>query len=248
MGGECLRVYGRKILLEALKNNVRIKKVYFATLEKPSPDYLQLIEMVEKKGIPMKFVSKKKADNLVNGEKSQGVVIEIEDFEYISLEEALENSKKEAFVVLLDQIQDPHNFGAIIRTAAAAGVDFIVIPKDRSVKVTPAVVKVSAGLVFRLPIVTVTNLARAIKKLQASGFWIYAAAMGGKPYYEQDLTGAIGVVFGNEGRGIRRLVMESCDGVISIPMKPGVDSLNVAVSAGIIIYEARRQRLTQKSN
>ena len=238
-----MRIYGRKILKEALENGIPIKKVYFAHFEKPSKDFLHLIELVEKRGIPYKFVSKKKADNLIHGEKSQGAVADIEEFPYFTLEEALQNfNSTNRFVVLLDQIQDPHNFGAIIRSAVGAGVDFIVIPKNNSVKVTPAVVKVSAGTVFKIPIVIVTNLARTIEKLKEKSFWVYAATMGGKSYYEVDVSGNIGVVFGNEGKGIRRLVQEKCDAIISIPMKRNIDSLNVAVSAGIIMYDIMRRR------
>ena len=239
-----VRVYGRKILKEILNANVPVKRVYFANLENPSKDFMELVEEVHRRGIPYKFVSKKKADDLVQGEKSQGVVIDLGDFKYWALEDALERSSKEPFVVLLDQIQDPHNFGAIIRTAVGAGVDFIVITKDRSVKVTPAVVKVSAGLVFRIPIVMVTNLARTIEDLKERDIWIYAADKGGVPFYEADLEGPVGLVFGNEGRGIRRLVKEKCDGVVTIPMERGIDSLNVAVSAGILMYEVYRRRKT----
>ncbi len=236
-----MRVYGRKILREILASGVPIRRVYFANLENPSKDFEDLVVEVQRKGIPYRFISKKKADNLVQGEKSQGVVIDLAEFRYQELYETLERSTR-PFVVLLDRIQDPHNLGAIIRTAVAAGVDFIVIPKDRSVRVTPAVVKVSAGYVFKIPVVLVTNLARAIDELKSAGLWIYAAAAGGKDYYEIDLDGPVGLVFGNEGRGIRRLVLERCDGVVSIPMKNGVDSLNVAVSAGIIMYEVFRRR------
>lgn len=235
-----MRIYGRKILREVLSSGMKVKKVYFATLENPSKDFLELVELVRKAGIAYKFVSKKKADNLVGGEKSQGVVVDLEEFSYWDIHDAAEKFD-DPFVLLLDRIQDPHNFGAIIRTAVASGVDFIVIPKDRSVKVTPAVVKVSAGYVFRIPIVVVTNMARTIDFLKDRGIWIYAASAGGKTYYEADLKKPVGIVLGNEGKGIRRLVLEKCDGVISIPMKNGVESLNVAVSAGIIMYEVWRQ-------
>lgn len=235
-----MRIYGRKILREVLNSKMKVKRVYFASLENPSNDFVNLVEMVKNSGIPYKFVSKKKADNLVNGEKSQGVVIDLEEFSYWDIYEALEKFKK-PFVLLLDRIQDPHNFGAIIRTAVASGVNFIVIPKDRSVKVTPSVVKVSAGYVFRIPIVLVTNMARTVDILKDSGVWIYAASTGGKTYYKTDLKKPVGIVLGNEGKGIRRLVLEKCDGVISIPMKNDVESLNVAVSAGIIMYEVWRQ-------
>ncbi len=237
-----MRVYGRRILEEILKNDIPVRRVFFAELENPDVAFRKLIEEVEKRGIPYRFVSKRKADNLVGGEKSQGVVVDLKEFVYRSLENALNSSGSEPFVVLLDRIQDPHNLGAIVRTAVGAGVDFVVIPKDRSVKVTPAVVKVSAGTVFRIPIVLVTNLTRAVEKLKKEGMWIYAATSEGKPYYESDLRGPVGIVFGNEGRGIRRLVLEKCDGIISIPMEKGIDSLNVSVSAGIILYEVYRQR------
>ncbi len=237
-----MRLYGRKILKEALENGVDIKRVYFANLENPDRGFIDLIEEVERRGIPFKFVSKKKADNLVHGEKSQGVVFEIGDFRYLTLREALDSVKGDPFVVLLDQIQDPHNLGAIVRTAVAGGVDFIVIPRDRSVKVTPAVVKVSAGLVFRMKISIVTNLVRSIEDLKSEGVWIYAASKGGKLYHTVDLNGSVGLVFGNESRGIRRLVLEKCDDILTIPMRDGVDSLNVSVSAGILIYEVVRQR------
>lgn len=241
--GDSVRIYGRKILKEALENDIPIRKVYFAQLERPSTDFLKLIELVEGKGIPYKFVSKEKADNLVHGEKSQGVVIELDGFPYFSLEDALGiSANTERLVILLDQIQDPHNFGAIVRSAVGAGVDFVVIPKNNSVKVTPAVVKVSAGTIFKIPIVMVTNLARTIERLKDEGFWIYAASMGGTPYYKVDVSGDIGVVFGNEGKGIRRLIVEKCDGIVSIPMRRNIDSLNVAVSAGIIMYDIIRRR------
>ena len=235
-----MRIYGRKILKEVLDSKMKIKKVYFATLENPSREFLELVERVKNSGVPYKFVSKKKADNLVNGEKSQGVVVDLEEFSYWDINEALEKFDN-PFVLLLDRIQDPHNFGAIVRTAVASGVDFIVIPKDRSVKVTPAVVKVSAGYVFRIPIVIVTNMARTVDLLKDRGIWIYAASSNGKPYYKSDLRRPVGIVFGNEGKGIRRLVLEKCDGVVSIPMENGVESLNVAVSGGIIMYEVWRQ-------
>lgn len=238
-----MRVYGRRILEEILKSNVEIRKVFFAKLKRYENNFLKLIEEVERRGIKYDFVEKEKLTSMV-GKDHQGVVIDIEDFRYSNLEDVV--NVKEPFLVLLDHIQDPHNFGAIIRSSAGAGVDAVIIPKDRSVKVTPAVVKVSAGTVFKISIVLVTNLARTIEILKEKDVWVYAADMDGKPYYEEDLTGPIGVVFGSEGKGLGRLVKSKCDGVISIPLENSVESLNVSVSAGIILFEIRRQRRMKK--
>ena len=237
-----LRIYGRKVILEALNANVRIKRIYLADYENPSRDFLNLVELIERSGIPYKVVNKNKIDNLVQGENSQGVVADVEEMRYYTLDEVLDDKDSADLSIILDRIQDPHNFGAIIRTAAAVGVDFVVIPKKSSVKVTPAVVKVSAALVFRVPIVLETNLTRVIDKLKKRDFWIYGASTGGKLYAQADFSYKTALVFGNEGSGIRRLILENCDEIISIPMKSGVDSLNVAVSAGIIMYEVLRQR------
>jgi len=234
-----LRVYGRRILEEALKSGIRIKKVFFAKLERYEKSFLELVEEVERRGIKYHFAEKEKLTSMV-GKGHQGVVMDIEDFKYSDLEEVL--NEKAPFFVLLDHIQDPHNLGAIIRSAAGAGATGVIIPKDRSVKVTPAVVKVSAGTVFKIPIVLVTNLARTIEALKERDVWVYAVDMDGKPYYEEDLTGPVGVVFGNEGKGLGKLVKDKCDGVIGIPMENSVESLNVSVSAGIILFEIRRQR------
>jgi len=234
-----LRVYGRRILEEAIRSGVKIKRVFFAKLERYEKSFLDLVEEVERRGIRYDFVEKEKLTSMV-GKGHQGIVIDIEDFRYSGLEEVL--NVKEPFLVLLDHIQDPHNLGAIIRSAAGAGANGVIIPKDRAVKVTPAVVKVSAGTVFKIPVVLVTNLARTIEILKEKNVWVYAVDMDGKPYYEEDLTGPIGVVLGSEGKGLGKLVKERCDGVIGIPMENSVESLNVSVSAGIILFEIRRQR------
>ncbi len=236
-----IRAYGRKVYEEALKANVSIKKVYFADYENPSKDFIRLLELTKARGIPYKILPKKKVDNLINGEKSQGVVFDIKEYKYHTLNEFLLNNPEASFCVILDQVQDPHNFGAIIRTSVAAGVEFIMIPKNRSVKVTPGVIKVSTGLVFRLPIIVETNLTRAIEILKKQGFWVYAADKNGKIFYEENYSEKTALVFGNEGSGIRRLVKEKCDETLTIPMENGVDSLNVAVSAGILIYDVKRK-------
>jgi 23S rRNA (guanosine2251-2'-O)-methyltransferase len=145
-------------------------------------------------------------------------------------------------VVVLDGVTDPHNLGAVLRVAEGAGASGVVIPKDRAAGVTAAAVKASAGASEHVPIARVTNLRRAIDRMKEAGLWVYAAEVGGTPYTELDLTGPVGLVLGSEGRGMRRLVREGCDGAVSIPMLGAVGSLNVSVAAAVLLYEARRQR------
>lgn len=236
-----MRVYGRKILEEALRNNVPVKKVFFQKMQNPGSYFLSLVEEVEKRGIRYSFESEERLKNLSGTKKHQGVVFDIEEYRYSSVEEILE-AKTPPLIVLLDQIQDPHNLGAIVRTSVGAGANGIIIPKDKSVKVTETVVKVSAGTVFRARIAVVTNLARTIEELKEKGVWTYASDIDGTPIYEENFTFPTAFVFGNEGEGIRRLVREKCDRVVTIPMENGIDSLNVSVSVGIVLFEAVRQR------
>jgi 23S rRNA (guanosine2251-2'-O)-methyltransferase len=199
------------------------------------------VEEVEKRGIKYSFESEEKLKNLSGTKKHQGVVFDIEEYRYSSVEEILE-AKTPPLIVLLDQIQDPHNLGAIVRTSVGAGANGIIIPKDKSVKVTETVVKVSVGTVFRARIAVVTNLARTIEELKEKGVWTYASDIDGTPIYEEDFTFPTAFVFGNEGEGIRRLVREKCDRVVTIPMENDIDSLNVSVSVGVVLFEAVRQR------
>ncbi|AEH50181.1 23S rRNA (guanosine(2251)-2'-O)-methyltransferase RlmB [Pseudothermotoga thermarum] len=226
-------VYGKSVLDEVLRTRYPVRKIYLS--EEKAKKFALLEQQLKKLGYPYEYTSKKNLEKLCQEEKNQGIAIDL-DFKY-SDESALTGN----LIVMLDHITDPHNFGAIIRTAVGAGVNAIVIPKDRSVKVTPAVVKVSAGTVLRMPIVIVTNLVQTIEKLKKKGYWIYGADVGGKNLYEEKFTAPICVVFGNEGEGLSRLVKESCDQLIAIPMKSSIDSLNVAVSAGIILFEIARQ-------
>ncbi|AAD36806.1 RNA methyltransferase [Thermotoga maritima MSB8] len=236
-----MRVYGRKILEEALRNNVPIKKVFFQKMKNPGSYFLSLVKEVEKRGIKYSFESEERLKNLSGTKKHQGVVFDIGEYRYSSVEEILE-AKTPPLIVLLDQIQDPHNLGAIVRTSVGAGANGIIIPKDKSVKVTETVVKVSAGTVFRARIAVVTNLARTIEELKEKGVWTYASDIDGTPIYEEDFTFPTAFVFGNEGEGIRRLVREKCDRVVTIPMENDIDSLNVSVSVGVVLFEAVRQR------
>jgi 23S rRNA (guanosine2251-2'-O)-methyltransferase len=168
------------------------------------------------------------------------VAARVGPYPYVDLEDLLAAS--DPLVVVLDGVTDPHNLGAVLRVAEGAGASGVVIPKDRAVGVTAAAVKASAGASEHVPVARVTNIRRAIDRMKEAGLWVYAAEAGGTPYTELDLTGPVGLVLGSEGKGVRRLVREGCDGSVSIPMRGAVESLNVSVAAAVLLYEAGRQR------
>lgn len=232
-------LYGINTLLEAIKAGQKIKRVYI--LEKIKR-FEEIKIVLEKNKIHFQKVPEKVLQKLSGEDKNQGVVFEIDDFKYHSLEEFLNLDKKNWFLILLDQIQDPHNLGAIVRTAVCAGADGIVITKNRSAKVTPTVAKVSAGLIFKIPIIMVTNLVKTIEILKEKGIWVYGADMRGKNLWQADFKIPLALVLGNEGNGLRKLVKENCDELVAIPMKNNADSLNVSVSTGILAFEVIRQR------
>lgn len=233
-------LYGKKVLKEAIESGQRIKRVYiYENIERLD----ELTEFLKKHKIRFQKAPMRVLEKLCGERKNQGVVFEIEEFKYLSLEEFLDQFENRiSFLIILDQIQDPHNLGAIIRTAVCVGADGVVITKNRSAKITPAVVKVSAGMIFKIPVIIVTNLVNAINKLKEKGIWIYGADMDGKILWNVDLKVPLALIMGNEGQGLRRLVKENCDELISIPMKNSVDSLNVSVSMGILAFEVLRQR------
>uniref|UniRef100_A0A7V4KDN8 23S rRNA (Guanosine(2251)-2'-O)-methyltransferase RlmB n=1 Tax=Fervidobacterium pennivorans TaxID=93466 RepID=A0A7V4KDN8_FERPE len=230
-------VYGRNVLKELFQSRQPIKMVYFS--ESGDRELESLIEEVKKRKIPHSVAPKNVLKRLCGEEKNQGVVIDIGEFEYADENNLPENP----FLVLLDQVQDPQNLGAIVRTCVAAGVDMVVLTKDNSAHVTPGAVKASAGTVFRVPIAITVNLSRYIEKIKERGVWVFGADMRGKPIWQADLKRPLALVFGNEGSGIRQLVKQSCDELVSVPMKTSIDSLNVSVSAGIIIYEVLRREM-----
>ncbi len=227
-------VYGRNVLDEVLRAKYPVKRIYLKA-ENRTQEISRIEKNIREYGYPFSYVSKKRLAELCGEEKNQGVAIDL-SFSYSDLDEI--NAK---LVVLLDHIIDPHNLGAIIRTSTAAGAGAVVITTNRSAQITPAVVRVSAGTVFRIPIVRVTNLSRSIDRLKSLGYWIYGADTRGKNVFESSFISPTAVVFGNEGKGLSRLVKEKCDELISIPMKSGVDSLNVSVSSGIILFEVCRK-------
>ena len=228
-------VYGKNVVIETLKNNQPIKK---AIIYKNFQDK-NIISALQKKNIPIKFVEKFELDKLANG-NHQGIMISIPDYEYVSLDELLE--KENPLLVILDHLEDPHNLGAIVRTCEAAGVDGIIIPKNRSVEVTSTVMRTSVGALDYVKIARVTNLTETMNYLKKQGFWIVGTDMDGEDYQEIDYRGKTVLVIGNEGSGMSRLVKENCDFIASIPMNGPVNSLNASVAAGIVIYEAISKR------
>ena len=217
-------VYGKNVAKEI---NSKIEKVYVANNFKDK-------EILKNIKAPIVYVDKNKLDKMVDG-VHQGIVLKIADYEYKDISEL--NSD---IVVMLDHLEDPHNFGAIIRTCEAAGVKDIIIPKDRSVKVNSTVMKTSAGCLDRVNIYEVTNLAQTINYLKKNNYWIIGTDMEGTDYKNIDYKGKIVIIIGNEGNGMSRLVKESCDFIATIPMQGEVNSLNASVAAGIIIFETRR--------
>lgn len=192
------------------------------------------------------YVSKERLDQLSETRAHQGVIAQVAAYEYSTVEEILEKAEEKGeppFLVLLDNVEDPHNLGAIIRTANLAGAHGVIIPKRRSVGLTSTVAKTSAGALNYTPVAKVTNLVRTIEELKEKGIWFVCADMGGESMYRLNLTGPIGMIVGNEGEGVSRLVREACDFTASIPMKGDIDSLNASVAAGVLAYEIVRQRL-----
>jgi 23S rRNA (guanosine2251-2'-O)-methyltransferase len=228
-------IYGVRPVIEALRGGRRkVLEVLDAT------GNAQVAQAAKAAGVPVQNVSQQRVAELAAGGVHQGIVARVAPYPYVELEDLL--STPVPLVVVLDGVTDPHNLGAVLRVADAAGASGVVIPKDRAAGVTAAAVKASAGASEHVPVARVTNLRRAVDQMQRAGLWVYAAEVRGTPYGDLDLTGPTGLVLGSEGRGVRRLVREGCDGAISIPMLGAVGSLNVSVAAALLLYEARRQR------
>ena len=231
-------VYGRNVAERILKDEKNLKKVRKIYVEK---NYYEKNEILSSENLKsrIRFMSKLELDDLADG-VHQGIIIDMEDYQYTPLNKIIE--KEYDKVLILDHILDPHNFGAIIRTAVAAGFNAIIIPNDRQVLINSTVVKTSVGAVFDIDIVLVTNLNNTIKILKDNGFWIYGTVMNGEDYREVDYNGKTCLIIGNEEKGISKLVKENCDFLVTIPISPKIDSLNASVAAGILIYEVVRNR------
>ena len=231
-------VYGKNVIKALIDNNKKIKKVYLSDNFNDS----SLLDSINNLNVEIKTLPKQKLDKIEKG-NHQGIIALTDDYKYVSENEMLSNMSENPFVVILDHLEDPHNFGAIIRTCEAAGVDYIIIPKDRSVGVTSTVVKTSVGAIYNVNIVMVTNLNNTIKKLKEKGLWIVGTDMVNSTLYDEiDYKVPIGIIIGNEGSGMKSLVGKNCDFIARIPMIGKVNSLNASVAAGIMIYEVLRQR------
>ena len=239
-----LKIEGRHAVLEAFRSGTIIDRLYVLEHSKDGPVQTILRE-ARRKNTTVDFVSKERLDQLSDTRKHQGVIAVAAAYEYAAVEDILQKAREKGeppFILLLDNIEDPHNLGAIIRTANLAGVHGIIIPKRRAVGLTSTVIKASAGAVYYTPVAKVTNLNTVIKDLKKEGLWFVCADMAGTVMYDLDLKGPIGLVVGNEGEGISKLIKENCDFSAAIPMKGDIDSLNVSVAAGILSYEIMRQR------
>lgn len=237
-------IIGRQAVLEALRRG-RLEKLYF-TAGQRGETMAQILQLAGQRKVPLKEVPRAELNRLAAGGKHQGVVARAPSFAYCTLGELLGESGSSTegpFFIMLDHLQDPQNLGSLLRTADAAGMDGMIIPQDRSVKITPAVRKVAAGAAERMAVARVVNLADAVEQLKENGFWIYGAeADGTLPYYRVDYRGPFVLAVGSEGQGLSRLLRERCDGIISIPMRGAGGSLNAAVAAAVIIYAAACQR------
>jgi 23S rRNA (guanosine2251-2'-O)-methyltransferase len=237
-------IYGKNPIIEALEAGHEINKMLL--LEGSRDRNLQkIIETARSKKILLQFVDRKMMDKIAEGENHQGVIAYISPYEYYEVDALLQIARDKGeppFLIICDEITDPHNLGSIIRTANAVGAHGVIIPKRRSAAINQTVVKTSCGAVEYVPVARVTNITQTIKTLQKEGVWIVGTDMGAPVYHEANLTGSIAIVVGNEGDGISRLVKESCDFMISLPMMGAVSSLNASVACGVVMYEVVRQR------
>lgn len=242
---EELTIVGRNAVLEAYRSGKTIDRLFILDGCQDGP-IKSITREAKKQDTIIQFVSKERLSQLAQNRNHQGVVAFAAAYEYVEVSTILEKAKEKGedpFLILLDGIEDPHNLGAIIRTANLAGVHGVIIPKRRAVGLTATVAKTSAGAIYHTPVAKVTNMAATIQELKEKGIWFVCADMGGTTMYDLNLTGPIGLVIGNEGDGVSRLVKENCDMIASIPMNGNIDSLNASVAAGVLAYEIVRQRL-----
>lgn len=243
-----LVIYGRNAVLEAFRSGKTIDRLYVQ--EGVADGTLQsILRTAKKTDAVINFVSKDRLSKYAEGDKHQGVVAMAAAYNYADVEDILNAAKEKdepPFIIVLDDIEDPHNLGAIIRTANQAGAHGVIIPKRHAVGLTATVARTSAGAINYTPVAKVTNISRTIEELKEKGIWFACADMSGELMYNCNLTGAIGLVIGSEGSGVSRLVKEKCDFVVKIPMFGQIDSLNASVAAGVLSYEIVRQRMNTK--
>ena len=242
---EEMMIEGRNAVLEAFRSGKTIDKLFLLEGCQDGP-IRTIAREARKHSTIVKYVTKERLDQLSETGKHQGVIAQTAAYSYASVDDILQNAKdkgEDPFIFLLDGIEDPHNLGAIIRTANLAGAHGVIIPKRHAAGLTSTVAKTSAGALNYTPVAKVSNLGQTIEELKKEGMWFVCADMGGDLMYNLNLTGPMGVVIGNEGEGVSRLVKEKCDFVAAIPMKGDIDSLNASVAAGILAYEVVRQRM-----
>lgn len=244
------QIEGRNSVLELLESGKDVNKIFVTRGEKHG-SINKILGIAKERKIIVVEKDKKQMDEMAQEENYQGVIAIVPPFEYVEISDILEVAKErneDPFVIVLDGIEDPHNLGSIIRTAETAGVHGVIIPKRRAVSVNSTVNKASAGAVEHMKIARVTNISDAIEELKQAGLWVCGTAVDtNKYYYNQDLTGPLAIVIGNEGKGIGEKVKENCDFLVKIPMKGKVQSLNASVSTGIVVYEAVKQRIRKEN-
>ena len=241
------QIEGRNAVLEAFRSGKCVDKLFILDGCQDGP-VRTIAREARKTDTIINYVSKERIDQLSERDAHQGVIAQVAAYDYSTVDEILARAEEKGeapFLIILDNVEDPHNLGAIIRTANLAGAHGVIIPKRRAVGLTSTVAKTSAGAINYTPVAKVTNIVRTIEELKEKGIWFVCADMGGETMYDLDLTGPMGLVIGNEGEGVSRLVREACDFTASIPMKGDIDSLNASVAAGVLAYEIVRQRLAK---
>lgn len=241
------QIEGRNAVLEAFRSGKCVDKLFILDGCQDGP-VRTIAREARKTDTIINYVSKERLDQLSETHAHQGVIAQVAAYDYSTVDEILARAEEKGeapFLIILDNVEDPHNLGAIIRTANLAGAHGVIIPKRRAVGLTSTVAKTSAGAINYTPVAKVTNIVRTIEELKEKGIWFVCADMGGETMYDLDLTGPMGLVIGNEGEGVSRLVREACDFTASIPMKGEIDSLNASVAAGVLAYEIVRQRLAK---
>ena len=237
-------VFGRHAVVEALQTPDRVNRVFIQE-GTSGRDAAKVIELAREKGIQVQTVPKTKIEDLVGNTVHQGLVASIAAYEYADLEDVFKKAEEKGedpFIVILDGVEDPHNLGSILRTADATGVHGIIIPKRRSASLTATVAKASTGAIEHVPVVRVTNLTQTIEQLKARGVWVFGTDMNGTDYRKWNTSGPLAIVMGNEGKGVSRIVKESVDEMVTIPMVGHVQSLNASVASALMMYEVFRNR------
>jgi len=230
-------VYGRNVVNEILNNNTQIYKVFLDNNFKDE----SILNKINKRNLKKFHMDKNKLDRMCGSSVNQGIALDIPEYKYLTIDTLIKDEKA-SFVVMLDSLEDPHNFGAIIRTCECANVNYIIIPKNRSVSVNSTVYKTSSGALSNVKIIEVVNLSNTIRKLKDLGFWVYGAEANGKDYSKVSFDSKTCLVIGSEGHGLKKIVTSSCDEIVSLPMKGKINSLNASVAAGILIYEIMKYK------